>query len=182
MRLFLILLCALGLIGCASQSISDFQGTSPEFDLQAYFLGKTQATGIFEDRFGRLRREFIVDIDGYMEGETLILDEQFFYKDGEEAERIWRIDQLNTGLYEGRADDIVGAATGKLSGNALNWVYVMDLKVGGDVWRVKFDDWMYLQDGGILINRAYVRRWGFLIGTVTLVFQQKEVNPTGAAQ
>lgn len=172
MRFFIMFLCALGLSGCASQSITDFKDQTPKFQLEDYFLGQTKATGIFEDRFGRLRREFIVDINGYMEDGELILDEKFFYKDGEEATRIWRIKRIDDTLYEGRADDIVGAAKGVVSGNALNWTYTMDLKVGDDIWRVKFDDWMYLQDGDILINRAYVRRWGFLVGSVTLVFQR----------
>jgi hypothetical protein len=31
---------------------------------------------------------------------------------------------------------------------------------------------MLLQQGGVLINRAYVKKWGFTIGTVTLSFMR----------
>jgi hypothetical protein len=37
---------------------------------------------------------------------------------------------------------------------------------------VKFDDWMFLQPDGILMNRARVTKWGIAIGEVTLMFQR----------
>lgn len=120
MRLFLMVFTLLGLSGCASQSPSDFQGTTPVFNLEDYFEGKTRATGIFEDRFGQLRREFIVDIEGSIEGDELILDEHFNYKDGEKDRRIWRIKRIDEHVYEGRADDVIGTARGEAFGNALN--------------------------------------------------------------
>ena len=47
----------------------------PTFDLTTFFDGKTVAYGIFEDRFGNLRRQFRVVIDANREGNMLILDE-----------------------------------------------------------------------------------------------------------
>ena len=35
---------------------------------------------------------------------------------------------------------------------------------------MRFDDWMWLQPGDALINRANVYRWGLWIGTVSLFF------------
>jgi hypothetical protein len=46
----------------------------------------------------------------------------------------------------------------------------MDLPVGGSTWRVVFDDWMFLQPGGVMINRAKITKWGLEIGSVTLFF------------
>jgi hypothetical protein len=37
---------------------------------------------------------------------------------------------------------------------------------------VHFDDWMYLQPDGLLLNRAYVTKWGFAVGSVTLAFRK----------
>ncbi|HAY47429.1 MAG TPA: DUF3833 domain-containing protein, partial [Thalassospira sp.] len=54
----------------------------------------------------------------------------------------------------------------------LNWSYDMDLKVGDGAWRVSFNDWMFLQPDGVLVNRARVRKWGFEIGEVTLFFNR----------
>ncbi len=154
--------------------IGDFAGNTPELRIEHYFAGRTQAWGVFEDRFGTLRRSFTVAIDGQWDGRELVLDERFLYADGETDRRVWRIVRTAEGAaggsYEGRADDVIGTAVGRSAGNALNWTYEMALKVGGDRWRVRFDDWMWLQPGDALINRANVYRWGLWIGTVSLFF------------
>ena len=54
----------------------------------------------------------------------------------------------------------------------LNWRYDFDLKTGSRTVRVAFDDWMFLQPDGVLINRAKVRKWGFDLGSVTVFFRK----------
>ena len=173
-RWFLAISLVMWISGCASMNIEQFEDKSPAFSIESYFLGKTRAWGIFEDRFGDLRREFTVDISGTLEQDTLVLDEHFEYTDGETDRRVWRIRILGDGHYEGSADDITGVATGVARGNALNWQYNMDLPVNGSTWNVHFDDWMFLQSDDVLINRATVSKWGFEVGTVTLFFQRDE--------
>ncbi|WP_409525829.1 DUF3833 domain-containing protein [Nitrincola sp. MINF-07-Sa-05] len=155
-------------------NLEQFENREPELVLEEYFDGKLYAWGIFEDRFGNLRREFQVEIDGKWDGTQLVLDERFLYSDGERDQRIWTITPIGDGHYEGRADDIVGVAKGVVRGNALNWRYRMDLKVGDGSWRVGFNDWMYLQPGEVMINRATVSKWGFELGQVTLFFARSE--------
>lgn len=157
--------------GCSMQ-VEDFKDAEPKLILEEYFLGETRAWGIFEDRFGKLRRQFVVDITGTMEGDELVLDEQFDYDDGEQDQRIWRIRKIDEHTYEGRADDIIGVAKGESYGNALNWSYDIDLKMGDRSLRVHFNDWMFLQEDGVLMNRARVSKWGFEIGEVTLFFKK----------
>lgn len=166
----LLALLALALSSCAGAQISDFQGKTPTFNLERYFMGETKAYGLFEDRFGKFRRTFVVDIKGEMDGETLVLTEDFVYDDGETEQRIWRINKKDDGTYSGTFGDIIGEAKGELEGNALHWEYKMNLKVGDDTWKVGFDDWMIMQSDGVMLNRAYVSRWGFEIGQVTLSF------------
>jgi len=174
-RLALPLLMGLGLFlgACSSMKIEEFDGRQPTLSLESYFQGTTWAWGIFEDRFGNLKRSFQVTIDGHMENGRLILDERFLYDDGERDQRIWTITPLGNGAYRGRADDIVGEASGKTAGNALNWQYRMDLPVGDSRWRVRFNDWMFLQPGNVLINKAVVSKWGIHLGTVTLFFSKQ---------
>jgi hypothetical protein len=168
---------ALILAGCASVKPEDYTGTTPRLVLEDYFLGKTRAHGIFQDRSGRLKRQFTVDIDGRMEGGEMVLTEDFVYADGERSQRIWRIRRLDEHRYEGRAADVVGTATGLAYGQALNWRYDLDLKVGEDVYRVHFDDWMFLQEDGVLINRAEMRKFGIRLGDVTIFFQRVDGAP-----
>jgi hypothetical protein len=150
----------------------DFANGQPKLVLEDYFAGRTQAWGLFQDRFGKVRRQFTVDIDGDWNGERLVLDEHFHYSDGETDRRVWTIHKRGEGHYEGQAGDIIGSADGIAAGNALNWAYVMDLKVGDGTLRVSFDDWMFLQPGGAMINRATVSKWGIEVGEVTLFFMK----------
>ena len=151
-------------------NINDFSNNKPKFKLEEYFNGKTEAWGMFHDRFGNLKRSFKVDILGILDSDTLTLDEKFVYDDGEKDTRIWTIKILGDDKYSGEASDVVGKAKGVASGNALNWRYKLNLKVKDSTIVVDFDDWMFLQDKGVLINRAEVKKWGLNIGVVTITF------------
>jgi hypothetical protein len=180
-----ILLCFAVLVtvtGCSgTMKPEDFAGREPRLVLEDYFEGKTKAWGMFHDRFGNLRREFVVDITGTWDGEILTLDEEFDYSDGEQDRRVWTIKKIDDNTYVGTAGDIIGEASGKTFGNALNWTYSMNLKVGDGTWKVKFDDWMFLQPEGVLLNRASVSKFGFELGVVTLSFARADEESETAA-
>ena len=151
-------------------NIEKFKGSQPIFSLEDYFEGKTEAWGMFHDRFGNLKRTFKVDIKGTLKSNILTLDEKFLYDDGEQDSRVWTIKILGNNLYSGTASDVVGEAKGISEGNALNWKYKLNLKVGDSTILVDFDDWMFLQDRNILMNRAEVKKWGLNIGVVSITF------------
>lgn len=163
---------ALLLVGCSGMKLDDFAAGSPSLVLEDYFLGRTEAWGVFEDRFGRVRRQLKVEIDGSFDGRVLTLVEDFAYADGRQDRRIWRIAPLGDGRYEGRADDVVGAAMGEGRGNAVHWRYDLRLPIGDRTWQVHFDDWMLLQSDDVLINRATVTKFGITLGQVTLFFRK----------
>ncbi|BBK41571.1 hypothetical protein STVA_15910 [Allostella vacuolata] len=154
----------------------DFAGQEPRFVLEEYFQGQTRAWGIFQDRFGTVRRQFAVDVDGVWDGSQLTLTEDFRYADGERERRVWRITRTGAHGYEGVADDVEGVAVGTAYGPALNWAYTLRLKVGEDRWRVRFDDWMFLQPDGKLINRATVSKFGITIGEVLIFFSKEPAS------
>jgi hypothetical protein len=151
-----------------------FAATQPELALEDYFLGEVKAWGIFEDRFGNLRRQFTVDIAGRMEGDELVLTEDFQYADGETDQRIWRIRRTGEHRYEGTAGDVEGKAQGEAYGRALNWEYTLLLPIEGRTWRVRMNDWMFLQPGGVLINRATMTKMGLRLGEVTVFFKRED--------
>jgi hypothetical protein len=160
---------------CSPNTPMMHQSRQPDLTLEAFFEGETVAYGIFEDRYGNMKRQFRVNITGVVNENTLILDEDFLYDDGETDKRVWVI--TNQGIqddgsirYEGEAADVIGVASGQIAGNALNWVYDIDLEIGDSRLRVTFDDWIYQQDENVAINRAYVSKFGINIGSVTLVF------------
>tara|TARA_Y100000766_G_scaffold282197_1_gene295015 strand:- start:2038 stop:2550 length:513 start_codon:yes stop_codon:yes gene_type:complete len=157
--------------------MKQFENNTPNLDLFSFFEGNTIAYGIFEDRFGNLKRQFRVNISGKIENQTLTLDEEFLYDDGEQANRIWKIKKTtenNKIAYEGQADDIEGKASGSVSGNTMNWSYDIYLNIKGSNIKVHFNDWIYKQSENLAINRAYVSKFGINIGSVTLVFLRGE--------
>ncbi|MXU66003.1 DUF3833 domain-containing protein [Oceanomicrobium pacificus] len=167
----LTLLLLLGLAACGRPDLTASRDVRPAFDLVDYFEGQTWAWGQFQDRLGRIRARFQVRIDGDWDGRTLTLDETFLYDDGSTEKRIWRLQRAPDGRWVGQADGVVGGATGEVSGNTFNWVYTIDLPVGdGETLRVGFDDWLWLQPSGGLINRAYVSRFGVTVGEVLIFF------------
>ncbi|MGY8985223.1 MAG: DUF3833 domain-containing protein [Sphingomonadales bacterium] len=160
------------LVGCSSMNIQTYKSTTPEFILEEYFEGKTMAYGVFENRSSEVVRQFKVEIDGRIENGNLILNEDFTYSDGEKENRLWTIKILPDGKYEGTTNGVVGTASGQRAGNAFNWIYIFDLVVDDTTYRVKFNDWMFLQEDGVMINRAHVTKWGFNVGNVTLAFHK----------
>jgi hypothetical protein len=170
----LALLAAAGaaalMLGCASPSPADYAAEKPVLDLKTYFNGPLVAHGIFTDRSGKVARRFVVQMTGTWQGNQGVLDERFSYSDGKTERRVWRLTDLGGGRWEGRADDVVGVATGVSSGNALNWRYTLALKVDDKTYNVQFDDWMYLVDDKVMLNKAEMSKFGFRLGEVTLSF------------
>lgn len=170
---FIILTLLLYLSGCSSMKIEDYAQFTPRFDIFEYFQGKTRGWGMFQDRGGTLKRQFVVDINGVIENNELVMTEDFVWNDGEKSQRIWRIQRTKPDQYSGRAADVVGQAQGKSAGNALNWQYTLNLPVDGKTWQVNFDDWMFLQPDNVLLNHATMSKLGVRLGDVTIAFSKQ---------
>jgi hypothetical protein len=175
MRFFGVLLLGLFLNSCSSMNLKDFENKKPVLKLEEYFKGKTIARGVFEDPFGTIKKSFKVFIDGTWDGKYLILKEDFIYDDGTKDFREWKIekDPKDPNKYSGYAEGVIGIASGSVSGNAFNWKYGFKLDIGSTKINVKFDDWMFLQEDGYLINIAKVKKFGFTLGKVILFFEKK---------
>jgi len=104
------------------------------------------------------------------------LEEWFVFDNGEKTTRSWLITKQADGSYTGSADDIAGLALGESNGIALHWDYQLDLKVDGTDYRVTFDDWLYQLDKDVVINRSYIKKWGFRVGEVILVINKNAAD------
>lgn len=161
---------AAALAGCSSPKVTDYAGQTPALDLRSYFNGTLDAYGVFTDRSGAVVKRFTVVMVCRWSGNEGVLDEAFTYSDGTTQRRIWRLTALDGGRFVGRADDVVGQAQGLQSGNAFQWGYTLALPVDGRVIEVQFDDWMFLMDERVMLNRAAMSKWGVHLGDVTLSF------------
>ena len=154
-------------------SLDDFTGTAPELELEAFLSGPLKAHGVFQDRFGEVRRTMVVDILGEWDGEVLTLTEDFTYEDGSTEQRIWRLTKTGDETWEGTAEGVIGKATGEERGNAFNWRYTIDLQTPDGVLRASFDDWLWQVDDQVMINRAYVSKFGVEIGQLSIFFRRE---------
>jgi len=155
---------------CAGPAVTDYAAERPVLDLRTYFNGALRAHGLFADRSGKVVRRFVVDMQCQWRGEQGELDERFTYADGKLERRVWRLVHEGGGRYTGRADDVVGTASGQTAGNSFRWAYTLRLPVDGRTWEVQFDDWMHLVDEQVMLNRATMSKFGIRLGEVQLVF------------
>lgn len=169
------LLFTLLLAGCSGPAIEHYAAEQPRLELAEYFNGELQAWGMFQNRSGEVVKRFHVVMTGTWQGDDQgVLDERFTYSDGSTERRVWTLQRQADGTWRGTADDVVGEAIGEVSGNALHWRYVLRLKVDDASYLVDFDDWMYLLDDGVMLNRARMSKWGLGLGEVTLSFFKPE--------
>ena len=164
---------AAALPGCASLEPAAYADQKPALDLKRYFDGTLDGWGMFQDRSGKVLRRFTVVIRASWQGNTGTLDEAFIWSDGERQRRVWTLREQAPGRYIGTAEDVVGQADGQIAGNALRWRYTMALPVDGKVWHVDLDDWMFLVDERVLLNRATMSKFGVRLGEVTLSLSRR---------
>ena len=172
MKRIIFILTSMTLIGCGNMKLDNFSDNKPVLKIEEYFLGKTSASGLFIDRFGNVKRQFTVDMEGIQDGDLFVLNETFLYDNGEEEFRRWEITKTGEKTYQGSSSDIKGIALGERSGNAVNWHYTLKLKYKDGIMLVKFDDWLIMQDEKNVFNKATMKKFGVRLGDVYLFFKK----------
>lgn len=170
-RPVLIVICIL-LGGCAGAPRPHATKTRSAFRPEKFFEGETRSWGVVEDRFGTVRRGFTARATGRLRQSTLQLDQRFLFSDGKTERRVWTINRLAAGRYEGTAADVVGVADGVVVGNALHWNYTLAVPVGRATVGVHFKQRMLLQDGDVVVNRVRFSKFGVRLGSVNEFFQK----------
>ncbi len=160
--------------GCAGKmKVCDFKDEKPELIPEDFFLGDLTGHGVFYDRFGKVRKRWVMDLKGTLdERGQLVLKEDLQYSDGGGSERNYRFSKVGEKQYEARADGLVGAAKIEACGNALHWPYKLRQEIKGDEWVLSFDDWMFRLSDTILLNRARAYKWGLFVGEVFMTVEK----------
>lgn len=152
--------------------IQSFGDKKPEFIPETFFAGKTLGTGQFWDRFQKLSLSFSVELDGKWDGKILTLDEILRYDSGEVFNRQYIIEKIDQHLYTLKSSDLAEEGTIEAYGNSLKWTYYLNQKIGDSIVKLYFDDWMFLQPNGIVLNRAFAQKFGFGVGEVIMSIQK----------
>ncbi len=172
-----LLAAAAGLLaGCAGVTPADYRNDTPTLALEHYFNGPLTADGMVFNRSGKVVKRFHVDMVGRWHGGDGTLTEHFTYSDGSHSERVWHLRRLPGGgderRYEGTAGDVVGTARGYAAGNAFNWHYTLALPVGGSTYDMQMDDWMYLLNDHVLLNKTDMRKFGLRFASIVIAFHK----------
>ena len=94
----------------------------------------------------------------------------FNWTDGEIQTRQWTINKIDEHHYEGTASDVVGVAKGFSYGPAFKFEYVLLIPVKGKNIKITFDDWIFMQDEKVAINRATMTKFGIKVAELTVMF------------
>jgi hypothetical protein len=147
----------------------------PLFELTTFLSGRTRAWGVFQDRFGRVRRRIAVEMYGRWHDGRFVLDERFVYDDSIVETRTWDVYPLGAGRFRATCADCVGEATGMSTTDGIHMSYRFRLKLESRELVVAFDDRLYRVDDDVAVNRATMRKWGVKLGELFLVFQRVPV-------
>ena len=89
--------------------------------------------------------------------------------------RVWNLKKTANNEWGGTSDGVIGTAHGVVSGNALKWSYRYNLILEDSFLNklsVDFDDWMFLVENDVLMNRAVFSKFGLKLGTVIITFKK----------
>ncbi len=163
-----------------------YESSLPVFKINKFFNGPAVATGIFQDRSGKVVNRFIMHLLGTWQTESVgSLSEKFLFLDNagkaSHAERLWQLQVTDahtfTATAQGSAGDVVGVAHGEAEGFAMRWRYTVRQPVGKRFFNLRVDDWMYLIDEDHLINRSKMRFLGFFVGDVSIEIHRLKNTP-----
>jgi len=161
------------LTGCSAPSIQNYADQTPSVDVRDFFEGEITAWGVVQNRSGEVINRFRADMHGSWDGDSGVLDEEFFYSNGDTQTRQWQFVKQGENYYTGTASDVIGEATIDQAGNAINLNYTLRVPVGDRTYDLNFDDWMWLVEDETIINRATMKKFGFRVGELIVVIQKQ---------
>ena len=157
-----------------AQSPSDYAGTGPAFLMPEHLTGEILSEGLIYGPTGRVTNSFTAQMLGEWDGNTGTLTENFTYSNGRNQARKWVLTLGENNTFTATADDIVGTATGEVSGSTIKMTYtiVLPKEAGGHTLNVT--DWLYMTESGVILNRSELRKFG--IKVAELVATMRPVN------
>ncbi len=154
-------------------------GAAP-FDLLTFLEGRVQAWGVFEDRTGRVRRRFAVELEGRWVAGRLVVEEAFAFDDGATETRSWQLERDGATAFHGTGTDVVGPVEGRNGPGSARMRYRFRLRLGGHPLTVALDDRYHRLDAARALNRATLSKFGVRLGELTIVFERRP-DPARAA-
>lgn len=167
-----VLMMGLLIGGCSSNSVDMYKNDTPKLSLEQYLNGHIKGQGVVQNWRGKVVTRFAFAGDAHWKDDVGTFDEKMTYYNGDVDTRVWTIKKVSEGHYIGTTPDVIGHADIRVSGNAMNWHYQMNVKVGKSTYKLSFDDWMFLMKDGVLVNLNTFKKFGFSVGHLSLFMQK----------
>jgi hypothetical protein len=162
-------------------SAADAEAPAP-LTLEGYFTGTTHGSGAFNSWIAGVDRAFELTAEGYWDGTTLTLVEDFHFADGARERKTWRFVRTGEGTYIGTREDVVGEAVVTTDDGQIRMTYDLDLpRADGSTIRLHFRDIIERQRDGTVLNTARVTKFGLPIARVEVVFSKPAIGRGGGA-
>ncbi len=124
--------------------------------------------GVLEDRSGEPTDTVVTDCDGHIEPDgSLSMSQRLTFGDGSSETREWHMRRTGPGLYEATATGMVGTGQGESAGRVFHLTWTLAARPGNPLANVAVDQWMYLYDGGAMVNRTTISKLGVTLASVT---------------
>ena len=173
-QIFLMSILCFIFPGCQNNSIEQYSHRKNKIDLRSFFDGEIEGWGAIFDYKGIQSRTFHVKIKAHWKDQNNgVLDEWFDFDDGEKTERQWKVSFSNNSVFIANAKDVVGDAKGEQQGNAINMHYTLEVPYNKSTINLKMDDWMYLIEDGLILNKTSMKKFGFKVGEIVLFMKKK---------
>ncbi len=157
-----------------SQRLEDYSAEKPNLDLRTFLNGPMVGAGVFVGLSGRVEQHFSLDMRASWSGEIGVLEEDCYYSDGTRGQRNWNFRFVDNATFTATSEDVEGEAQGGQCGNAAVMRYRYRIKRSGkpDIV-VSMDDWFYLMQNNVMINRVRMSKFGLKVGELTAAYYHK---------
>lgn len=163
-------------LGFRGQKPADYADTEDAFDLRKHLDGPLVCEGVIFGPLGRVTSRFVADFHATWEGDTGRMTERFRYCSGETQEREWRLTVQADGRIRAEADDLVATGEGRQLGSGVQLAYRIRLPESSGGHVLDAVDWMYLIDGGTIINRSQFRKYGFKVAELVATIRPADAG------
>lgn len=168
--------------GCTSgMRPKQFEGKSPRFVPEQYFAGKSHGTGAIFVPKRSIRYTFTVDLEGKQEGDLFNLYEDLRFSTGENFKRVYTFKKLDDHNYDMRCPDLKGPAKLESYGDTVKLTYSLKQTLDGKTITLHFDDWMFLQPDGVVLNRAYGTKFGLNAAELMMSIRKVDGSTTASS-
>ena len=165
----------INLTACTGNPALQREWQNAQMVMEEFFSGNLTAHGIVKDWRGRVIRRFNANIVAYWEQGIGTLEEDFVFDDGETDRRVWKLQAMGAGQYEGTAGDVIGAGEITVTGNSVFLDYVLRIPYNESTLDLRVDDRMHLISPTVLLNESKLSKLGVQVGELVLVIQKKDL-------